>query len=118
LRRPPDLLGVEWAPISKFASIYAEESSGCVCYSRAVVDNSRAVNEVLLARGKTSKEDYERFRCAEMRLGAPLTLPAQPSNSTSRNTAAERLPLFTYRSDYPFASVGSSPGTWSQIRTS
>jgi hypothetical protein len=33
-----------------------------VLYSRAVVDNSRAVNEVLLARGKTSKEDYERFR--------------------------------------------------------
>jgi hypothetical protein len=33
-----------------------------VLYRRAVVDNSRAVNEVLLARGKTSKEDYERFR--------------------------------------------------------
>ena len=33
-----------------------------ILYSRAVVDNSRAVDDFLLYRGKTSREEYERLR--------------------------------------------------------
>ena len=33
-----------------------------VLYSRAVLANSRAIDDILLSRGKTSKDEYERLR--------------------------------------------------------
>jgi ElaB/YqjD/DUF883 family membrane-anchored ribosome-binding protein len=43
-------------------ALCAEKQRLRVLYGQAVLDNSRAIDDILLSRGKTSKDEYERLR--------------------------------------------------------